>query len=186
MRIPAFCDDCGTAFRSPFNVSGRVMALTLEGNKVGPCPACGGLGSIPDGTFDFIDGAVRILARPQRTVDDLRTLALILEDAKIGAITQEESISRITESVPDLTNPVLGLLPNSQKMLPWIATLAAVISTVIAFKVMLNPSESPTTINTDINVTVEKELTEEQLSEIIEKIFDRLVEPEEPEAEEEP
>lgn len=183
MRIPAFCDDCGTAFPSPFNVSGRVMALTLEGNKVGPCPACGGMGSIPDGTFDFIDGAVRVLASPQRTIDDLRTLALVLEDARTGTITQEETISHIRDTVPGLTNLVLGLVPNSQNTLQWIATLAAVIGTVIAFKVMLNPSDSPTTINTDIDVTVERELTEEQLSEILETIFDRLVQPD---AQEEP
>lgn len=178
MELPAFCDNCGTAFGSGFSVSGSAMAVTLEGNKAGPCPACGGIGSIPDGIFDFIEGAVRVLAGPQRTVDELRTLALILEDARAGAITQEEAISRVEENVPGLRRIIGALVPNTW---PRIGVLATIIGILI---VMLTQSEPSTTFNTNVDVTIESHMSEERIAEIAEEVFDRLVQPEEPKVEE--
>lgn len=187
MRIPAFCDSCGTAFPSPISVTNRVMALRLEGNKVSPCPKCNGEGSIPDGLFDFIDGAVRVLAGPQRAVDNLRTVALILEDARGGLISPEQALNRIEEIIPELPKALGTLLSNAKGTLPWITALAAVVSTIIMIVTLLNPDNPSTTINNNIsvtnnNMTVTNEihLSERDINEIVGKVLDGLAQPEDP------
>ena len=49
MRAPAVCDTCGTIFPSPFNILAENVGLFNMGT--GPCPECGGSGSIPDGIY---------------------------------------------------------------------------------------------------------------------------------------
>lgn len=81
LDIPAFCDTCGTAFKSGFFAE-NVINLTLQGNKAGPCPKCGGMGSIPDGTFNVLGNAIEIITAPERTIEQLKKLADILSIAK--------------------------------------------------------------------------------------------------------
>lgn len=140
------------------------------------------MGHIPDGTFGFIDGAVKILAAPQRTVDELRTLALILEDARAGRINQKETIEQIEETVPGLQQVVAALLPNTKNALVWIGTLATVIAVLIALLTLFRnePSQITVTHNTDIDISIERGLSDAELQEIIEKVYEQIFQADEP------
>ena len=52
--LPAICDNCKSVFASSF-VGGPGVTMIVTGSKSGPCPVCGSLGSIPDGTYDIIN-----------------------------------------------------------------------------------------------------------------------------------
>jgi hypothetical protein len=63
-NLPAICDDCGTMFPSGF-VMENCTNISLSGNKSGPCPSCGGMGSIPDGVFNVLGNVIEILDAPK-------------------------------------------------------------------------------------------------------------------------
>ena len=44
--VPAFCDICGTAFSSGWNIENSTD-IGFSNCQAGPCPACGGMGHIP-------------------------------------------------------------------------------------------------------------------------------------------
>jgi hypothetical protein len=48
-------------FPSGIAFGGRASAY-LSGNKAGPCPRCGGWGSIPDGLYEAFDNTLRIVS----------------------------------------------------------------------------------------------------------------------------
>lgn len=75
-EIPAICDSCGTVFRSGVVMEAGTSA-TFIGNRSGPCPNCGSMGSIPDGFYDFIGETLRIVSnwspeRQRRFAEELR------------------------------------------------------------------------------------------------------------------
>lgn len=79
--VPAICDTCRTLFGSE-NVIGGSGTVTIIGGKLGPCPKCGGWGSIPDGIYEFVGETLNIVSswEPQR----IKRLVEGLEEAKRG------------------------------------------------------------------------------------------------------
>jgi hypothetical protein len=61
-RAPAVCDNCGTVFPSGYEFGPGVSGIYMEGNKSGPCPNCGEMGSVPDGLYDFTGETLRIIS----------------------------------------------------------------------------------------------------------------------------
>lgn len=61
VMLPAICDNCGTIFASGFNFA-SVRNISMRGNKSGPCPKCGEMGSIPDGVYDVVDNVINVTA----------------------------------------------------------------------------------------------------------------------------
>ena len=59
--LPTRCDSCGEIFATPNPISGT-GTMVMTGNRAGPCPYCGGYGSLPDGTFKIVDSAIEVLA----------------------------------------------------------------------------------------------------------------------------
>jgi hypothetical protein len=51
--IPAFCATCDTIFPSGFALSNSKNSK-MRGNTTGPCPNCGSMGRILDGTYDVL------------------------------------------------------------------------------------------------------------------------------------
>jgi len=141
--IPAFCDTCGTAFKSGIFAE-NVINLTLRGNKAGPCPKCGGMGSIPDGTFNVIGNAIEIISAPERTIEQLKKLADILSIAKRGSVNAEEVTQRIQRKVPELSS-LRDILPKTRTELYAFLTLL-----ILAISIIINARRISNTIKINI------------------------------------
>jgi hypothetical protein len=57
-QLPALCDRCGTIFPSGYELRG--VRAYMVGNKSGPCPNCGGMGSVPDAFYEVFDETIRV------------------------------------------------------------------------------------------------------------------------------
>jgi hypothetical protein len=151
--IPAFCDKCGTAFPSGFSVE-NAKHLTLSGNKVGPCPRCGGMGSVPDGVFNIVDGAIEVLLAPTITIERLGRLALLIQDARAKNMTAQQIGEQIAEDAPELSG-LTELLPRTRRELyQFLAVLTAALSLVLHTK--CSPQKTPIQLNTIVNESIEQ------------------------------
>ena len=129
VNIPAFCDTCGAAFPSGFAFE-NCSNVHLSGNKSGPCPRCGGMGSVPDGVFNFTENVIEILSAPSRTIEQLATLSEILKSAARGKKSSEEIAKEIEEKVPDLS-PVAKYIPkNAAELVAWLTFVLIAIQTI--------------------------------------------------------
>ena len=97
--IPAVCDTCGTVFSSGI-YGEKTTSVTLVGNTAGPCPRCGDMGHVPDGTFSFTEDTIELLQGPQRTVSELQRLAEILRQARERNASTEEVAETIRRESP--------------------------------------------------------------------------------------
>lgn len=52
--LPAICDNCNTVFSSGIGGDPGATFISIS-NKAGPCPVCGSLGTIPNGTYAIIN-----------------------------------------------------------------------------------------------------------------------------------
>ncbi|MGD0313496.1 MAG: hypothetical protein ABSC90_13665 [Acidimicrobiales bacterium] len=151
--LPAVCDR-GHRYedRSVFLGEGT-SAATFIGNRVGPCPFCGAMASVVDGTYDVRGGrAIRRvvtdtfaeLSRPGVTVDELQLLRGILEEARSSSATLEEIKERI-DSEASTAGTSLGWLksPTGMATAAWLAVLLGIIAIVIAWKGQGSESSSP-------------------------------------------
>lgn len=125
MRAPAICDTCGTFFPSPFNILAENVGLFNIGT--GPCPKCGGRGSIPDGIYSFIDNAILLLSDRSRTKSELQKLAEILTKARQKKATTQELNDKIQNELPELSS-LKDILPKTRTEL---YAFAAIILTII-------------------------------------------------------
>ncbi|MEP0548069.1 MAG: hypothetical protein ABJF88_14130 [Rhodothermales bacterium] len=129
-ELPAFCDNCGAVFGSGFVIDNSVN-VTLSGNKSGPCPVCGGMGSVPDGVFNFVGETMEILAAPQRTTDQLRRLAQILGSARQRNATPEEVKKEIRKEVPELSKLADWLPANRTELYAVIAIIVTLLFNLV-------------------------------------------------------
>ncbi|WP_404351690.1 SEC-C domain-containing protein [Sutcliffiella horikoshii] len=101
--MPAICNTCETIFPSGFY--GEDSIAFFSGATSGPCPKCGGMGRIPDGEFTFFNNIIRILSAPNRTIQELETLANILQNTQYNIdTTPEVAINKISEEIPQLSS----------------------------------------------------------------------------------
>lgn len=88
--LPAICQNCGRWFSAGIRVS-NAREMTFVGNTAGPCPVCGGMGRIPDGTFDFSE--VLREAVEESTPDQIQAVEEVLHsvgDDGEGAVVAEQ------------------------------------------------------------------------------------------------
>ncbi|MHA6250738.1 SEC-C metal-binding domain-containing protein [Oceanobacillus sp. CAU 1775] len=109
-HVPAICDSCGTVFNSGIFIENSTN-VSLSGNKSGPCPNCGGWGHVPDGVFNFIGNAIEILSAPERTIQDLKKLSVILQAAKNNNSSYQEIEKSLEKETPALSE----LLPKNRE-----------------------------------------------------------------------
>jgi hypothetical protein len=145
-NVPVVCDNCGGLFstRSIINAPGA----TFSDVTFGPCPYCGGDGHVPDGTYSFVGDVTRLLQAPQRTVDELRRLAHILENAQERGADTEEIKAEIERETPEFAS-LTDLLPRNR------AELYAFIALILMIIQMLQstPGNIPD-INIDPDIVV--------------------------------
>lgn len=129
VNIPAFCDSCGAAFPSGFAFE-NCTNVQLTGNKSGPCPRCGGMGSVPDGVFNFTENVIEILSAPNRTIEQLSALSAILKSAASDKKSSDEIAKEIEDKVPDLS-PIARFMPkNATELVAWLTFVLLAIQTI--------------------------------------------------------
>lgn len=144
-NLPAVCDYCGAIFESGFSFSGTGTFFSL-GGKSGPCPRCGGTGSVPDGVYSIIEGLINELSEMRHSRVDLQNLADLLEENKSN---QEVDIKeQIEEKAPEFSG-LLKYLPQTRE--ERINYVFFIVSTILAILGLLQSSSSTTNI-TNINV----------------------------------
>lgn len=138
MIVPAVCDNCGAIFPSGFEATNSTN-ITFSGCASGPCPACGGIGHIPDGVYNFVGNTIELLSGPSRTVTELQRLADILKNAREKQSSRQEISKEIEKELPELSS-LKDILPKTRTEL--YAFIAIIIST-IALLVSQSQSEEP-------------------------------------------
>ena len=130
-EMPAFCDNCGTVFGSGF-VFENCRSVTLKGNRSGPCPKCGGMGSIPDGVYDITENAIKLLQGSVKTVQQLHKLSVVLAEAQKRKLSKEQVQENIQQTVPELQNFASVLPQTRSELYGFIGILLAAIGLMIS------------------------------------------------------
>jgi uncharacterized protein YfcZ (UPF0381/DUF406 family) len=101
--LPAICDHCGTIFHSnAIGLGPNVRGLVIEDVGVGPCPGCGSIARIPDGTYDTVHGTLRMLLKDPASAQALQNLANILRTARQTQADPASVADRVEDEVPEL------------------------------------------------------------------------------------
>jgi len=129
-EMPAFCDRCGTVFGSGF-VFENCSNVSLSGNQSGPCPSCGGMGSIPDGIYDITGSAIKLLQGSVKTVKQLQQLTVILIEAQKQSFTKEQIQESIQQTVPELLSFSSVLPQTRSELYGFIGIIIAAIALLI-------------------------------------------------------
>jgi hypothetical protein len=112
LMAPAVCDNCGTVFPSGIAFGPGASDIRMTGNKSGPCPNCGGMGSVPDGVYDTLGDTLNVVS----TWSTERIIGLIegLEQAQNAPdplaatqdlLAQEDELWNIANRLLVPTNP---------------------------------------------------------------------------------
>lgn len=149
--IPAFCDNCGTAFPSGFFMD-NCAEVTMTGCKSGPCPKCGSQGSVPDGVFRIMGNVIKILDAPRKTVEQFAKYTMVLHQARAENLDREQVKARIEEELPELSGLSSYLPKTRTELYAFLTLLLAFIATVAP---MLKDDENED-VNIIINNTVEQ------------------------------
>lgn len=100
--IPAICASCGSVFPSPFIFEGPA-SIIVKGCQAGPCPKCGGLGDIVDGSYQIIGDAVRLIVSSLRSRAQVEQLQNILRKAQQEKLAPQAVPEKIQAESPELS-----------------------------------------------------------------------------------
>lgn len=132
MRVPAVCDNCGAIFASGIEAINSTN-ITFSNCGAGPCPACGGMGHIPDGVYNFVGNTIELLSGPARTASELQRLADILRKARKRKASLEEVAREIEGEVPELSTLIKDILPkNRSELYAFLALILSAISLILS------------------------------------------------------
>lgn len=149
VNLPAFCDnkECGAIFPSGFTFENAVN-VTLSGNRSGPCPHCGGCGSVPDGVFNFVNDTIQILSAPQCTIDEFNRLSAIIIEAIKNKNSAQDVAKKINKEIPNLTQLGKTILTIGGGLLLFLQ----IINAIIDIKKSFQDTQPYNTINQNITI----------------------------------
>jgi hypothetical protein len=99
--VPALCAECGRLFPSALFLGAGVV-IDVKSTTVAACPFCGGGASIPDGIYESLGDAIKILSGGEATLAALRRLQEILQKAQNDNANPEAVAEEIKAKVPTL------------------------------------------------------------------------------------
>lgn len=99
--LPAICDRCNAVFPSGFAGSGG-GTMSLQGCKSGPCPECGAMGTVPDGTYSLHETLINFLSGPQSSYEKLAHVAATIRKMQSRGATEEEILREVSKTSPAL------------------------------------------------------------------------------------
>jgi hypothetical protein len=145
--IPAICKTCGEVFvTEQFIHVDPGIGFEMRGNDVGPCPRCGGVGHIPDGRYEAVEGAVRYLADPTMTIGDLEKLRNIFERAQQKNASAVEVADAINEQVPRAAGLGALLQDAALPLAAWLTVILTALMLLLQLRSQ-EPSLSPDQID---------------------------------------
>lgn len=151
-NLPAFCRNCGAVFGSGIVVENSTN-LTFSGCTAGPCPRCGGIGDIPDGTFDVIGDTIRVLSAPDYTHEKLRRLADIIRGAQSAQASPEQIVETLEREAPELQPFLQRLVASPEAVAAWLALLLMVLQVLMSLQ---NPPATADDVEKITNRAVER------------------------------
>jgi hypothetical protein len=153
-RIPAVCDDCGTIFDSGFAL-GPGTSVSMVNNKSGPCPSCGGIGTIQNGVYEAVESALQLILEdlePGNRRESVRELRTLFERAKsegMGPSDLAEAIHKQAPAFAALTN----ILPDTKSEFYEFVTMILAALTLIYAMITSHP-DAPAPTSTQIFNTI--------------------------------
>ena len=128
--VPAVCDNCGTVFRSGIALGPGVENMRMTGNKSGPCPSCGGWGSVPDGVYDTVGDTLNIVSTWSQ--ERIAHLVESLEQARTASDPLAATQTALAEE-PEIWGLASRLLVPTNPAEFW-AFIAALFAILMFFK----------------------------------------------------
>ena len=159
MQIPAVCPTCLTVFSSGISAN-NVRGLTLSGNRAGPCPGCGGMGDVINGTFDVVNDTIRALNDLSRR--ELERVARILHEEK----NPERIIERIEKEAPAAAGLAKFIPQNPKDLAAYLTVLVAIVAMLLA---QSRANDPPSEVVHNVNIEIDLD----GLTEDIESVADR-------------
>ena len=126
IRLPAICDDCTRVFPSGF-AGGR--NITVVGCSSGPCPHCGGMGSIPDGIYSTVENVLHVVSVEAAGTSQIQRLIAILRSSREENADSAAVAQHIRNDVPELA-AVADALPRTR---PELYAFIALIILILGF-----------------------------------------------------
>ncbi|CAH0149374.1 SEC-C metal-binding domain-containing protein [Peribacillus sp. Bi134] len=167
-HMPAICDTCGTIFNSGLYIE-NAKGVTLSGNTAGPCPSCNNMGHIPDGIYNFVENALKVIT-PEKTIQELKAFEETIRIAqknyqkleqteglvreKFEEKAEEELEEKLEEKSPQLASFVNSLPANNETTNVWLQFFLSLLLLFIQNAIDEKPEPvQPTVIeiNTVIN-----------------------------------
>jgi hypothetical protein len=99
--------------------------------KVGPCPNCGGMGSVPDGVYDLMDDALTVVQATNLPATTLQEVISVLEDVVSGVTTSDQALKHVEERAPDLA-PVINVYLQRADRMRWVMLLLAILAVAMS------------------------------------------------------
>lgn len=112
--------------------------ITFAGNTA-LCPRCGGIGDVPDGTFDVIGNTIRVLSAPGYTRERLGRLADLIRQQQAAKADPAETVETLAREAPELAPFFDRLRRSPEAVAAWLAILLSVI------QLLMSVSHSPAT-----------------------------------------
>ncbi|MGI8440901.1 MAG: hypothetical protein ACR2NV_12070 [Thermoleophilaceae bacterium] len=135
--IPAFCE-CGAVWATASFIAGDAAVVTMEGNRVGPCPECGGMSRVPDGVYSLVDDTLNVVTTAEGLGrEGLQRLIEVLREAR----TPEEAAQRVSGEAPNLA-PLVNLIVtrgSGQDWKQWAMLIATVLTVVLQYMQWQHP-----------------------------------------------
>src|ERR1700722_18028059 len=129
VKVLVFCPN-GHVFESRFFQNITNTRHVFVSGCVETCPFDGLAAEIMDGALEVLNGAVRLLAAPQVTLDRLQALERIIRGS--ADKTPEEVVEQMEAKEPDLIKRLKPLLPkDSNKVATWLLVILTVIDSLI-------------------------------------------------------
>ncbi|MFA5771030.1 MAG: hypothetical protein WC894_06105 [Patescibacteria group bacterium] len=150
IKIPAICDNCGTIFPSGFSAE-NAFNITLSNNKSGLCPKCGGMGHLPDGTFNFVYDTIVLLQGPKRTKSELVRFQKLLQDVKQKS-SDPDVVKKVLLKETGELKSIANFLPKNKADLYAFITILLMILELI----LNSPKKEACSQNINVNSVINK------------------------------
>jgi hypothetical protein len=113
---------------------GPGVHIDMTDNKVGPCPLCGAMGSVPDGRYTLMGDALPIIQPTPEWQRRVEGVISILQSAQTGSMTVDEAVAQIARDAPDLAPVVNVFLQGAgQQWQQWLLILLAVLQVILGY-----------------------------------------------------